>query len=624
MFTMIPKFKTSLLAVAVLLAVTVNAPAAVTFSDAIAGSPAVTSPTSSTLVPLVVPGSPNATKKITIANLKTALNFQPLDSDLTAIAALSTQPFGIGILEKSSAANARTYLGLGTMATENATDYLTNIAASSSYQPLNSNLTSIAGLSTTTFGRGLLTETDASTARTTLGLVIGSDVLSPNGDGSGLTGSAANLSCHAADLSATVWDGFHPSVDGVARVLVANDGTTQVLDWSGASGAYILANRSIQAPNYNNVNITAPPGSATLTIADGKTLTASNTITLAGTDGSTLDIGTGGTLGTGAFAAAFNPAIPGAIGGTTPSTGAFTSLDVTGAATVGRGTAAAPALRVGPSGEKMGLYSSSPYYMSLVWNNAEVITINSGGFANFSGQLDLSNNLDCRIVRDAANAIAQRNSTNAQTLRIYNTYTDASNYERGILDWSTTGNVFTIGTQKAGTGSTRSINIDVGGTNVATFASTGMSTVGGINVGNLNVVGTATPTLINMDTSYGTNTAGKNLKLKVYSGGGGNDYGVGIAAGVLELVSGTGGAFKFYTDHATTPALVATIDANGIHTLRVYYSNGTNVMDAAGSGSPEGVLAAGVGSTYRRTDGGSGTAFYVKESGTASTGWVPK
>lgn len=45
----------------------------------------------------------------------------------------------------------------------------------------------------------------------------------------------------------------------------------------------------------------------------------------------------------------------------------------------------------------------------------------------------------------------------------YNTYTDASNYERGTFDWSTTANTLTIGTQKAGTGSTRSIQFDVGG-----------------------------------------------------------------------------------------------------------------------------------------------------------------
>ncbi|MFT9496603.1 pyocin knob domain-containing protein [Anaerosolibacter sp.] len=44
----------------------------------------------------------------------------------------------------------------------------------------------------------------------------------------------------------------------------------------------------------------------------------------------------------------------------------------------------------------------------------------------------------------------------------------------------------------------------------------------------------------------------------------------------------------------------------------------------SGSGSPEGVVTAPVGTLYRRTDGGVGTTFYVKESGTGNTGWVAK
>lgn len=43
-----------------------------------------------------------------------------------------------------------------------------------------------------------------------------------------------------------------------------------------------------------------------------------------------------------------------------------------------------------------------------------------------------------------------------------------------------------------------------------------------------------------------------------------------------------------------------------------------------GNGSPEGVLAAPVGSMYLRTDGGAGSTLYVKESGKAATGWVAK
>jgi hypothetical protein len=49
-------------------------------------------------------------------------------------------------------------------------------------------LDAIAALSTLPWGRDLLTLSDASAARIALGLVIGTDVLAPTGDGSGLTG----------------------------------------------------------------------------------------------------------------------------------------------------------------------------------------------------------------------------------------------------------------------------------------------------------------------------------------------------------------------------------------------------------------------------------------------------
>lgn len=42
----------------------------------------------------------------------------------------------------------------------------------------------------------------------------------------------------------------------------------------------------------------------------------------------------------------------------------------------------------------------------------------------------------------------------------------------------------------------------------------------------------------------------------------------------------------------------------------------------AGTGSPESVVTARIGSIYSRTDGGQGTTFYYKESGTSNTGWL--
>lgn len=43
-----------------------------------------------------------------------------------------------------------------------------------------------------------------------------------------------------------------------------------------------------------------------------------------------------------------------------------------------------------------------------------------------------------------------------------------------------------------------------------------------------------------------------------------------------------------------------------------------------GTGSPETVVVAPVGSVWLRTDGGAGTTLYVKEAGVAAIGWAAK
>jgi hypothetical protein len=76
---------------------------------------------------------------------------------------------------------------------------------------------------------------------------------------------------------------------------VANGGTGATT--STGSGAVVLATSPTlvtpvlgvaTATSVNKVAVTAPATSATLTIADGKTLTASNSLTLAGTDATTM------------------------------------------------------------------------------------------------------------------------------------------------------------------------------------------------------------------------------------------------------------------------------------------------------------------------------------------------
>lgn len=59
--------------------------------------------------------------------------------------------------------------------------------------------------------------------------------------------------------------------------------------------------------------------------------------------------------------------------------------------------------------------------------------------------------------------------------------------------------------------------------------------------------------------------------------------------------------------------------------LNGYLSVGaTAAKFTSGSGTPESVVTAPIGSIYMRTDGGAGTSLYIKESGAGNTGWVAK
>lgn len=90
-----------------------------------------------------------------------------------------------------------------------------------------------------------------------------------------------------------------------------------------------------------------------------------------------------------------------------------------------------------------------------------------------------SGTVDVQLFRDAADTLAQRRGTNAQTSRIYNTFTDASNYERGFLKWNS--NVLEIGTEAAGTGTNRRVDIISQGVTYQ-FTNIGTSFTGGASV----------------------------------------------------------------------------------------------------------------------------------------------
>jgi|GEM_PF-2784411 len=82
---------------------------------------------------------------------------------------------------------------------------------------------------------------------------------------------------------------------------------------------------------------------------------------------------------------------------------------------------------------------------------------------------------DTFLARDAANTLALRNAGNANTLRVYGTFTDASNFERGFMRWNN--NVLEIGTEAGGTGTVRSLSLLASGGNVTITPSSGSSCI---------------------------------------------------------------------------------------------------------------------------------------------------
>ena len=92
------------------------------------------------------------------------------------------------------------------------------------------------------------------------------------------------------------------------------------------------------------------------------------------------------------------------------------------------------------------------------------LLIRSSSWLGFHSDDTLSNFFtDTKLSRDAAGALALSNSTNPQAFRVYNTYTDASNYERLVATWAS--NICTIGLEQAGTGLPRTLNVNANALN---------------------------------------------------------------------------------------------------------------------------------------------------------------
>lgn len=204
------------------------------------------------------------------------------------------------------------------------------------------------------------------------------------------------------------------------------------------------------ATSVNKVALTPPATAATLTIADGKTLTANNSLTLAGTDSTTM---------------------------TFPSTSATIARTDAGQSFVGTNSFDTVALfTTGNSYYTINsLYDASGYNIKMGYSSSHGGQIRLGGNAyiawsdgspnpNSGASVSISRT-GSGVLRIFGSKLEQAAGNTAQNYNIFNTITDASNGEWGTINWTDTANVLTIGTKANGTGSTRNLQLIIGGTN---------------------------------------------------------------------------------------------------------------------------------------------------------------
>lgn len=138
------------------------------------------------------------------------------------------------------------------------------------------------------------------------------------------------------------------------------------------------------------------------------------------------------------------------------------------------GSATAPPLIFGAASPPPGIYgTNTSISFSIAGAGAFGISTVSGvqmgalllGWGSSFGVVDLALN------RDASDILAQRRTTVAQTWRLYNTYTDASNYER-LSAVAASAADFKLIPEAAGTGTLRGLQLGVSGGKLGFYGTT--------------------------------------------------------------------------------------------------------------------------------------------------------
>ena len=475
-----------------------------------------------------------------------AVTYQPIDSDLTALAGLtgtntiyyrsgvatwspvtvgSGLSFSGGTLATSgvlltannlseltaTASTARANLGLGTMAVETAANYLTVAAAAAGYQPLDGDLSALAALSgtNTIYYRSAANTWSAVTVGT--GLSFSGGTLATSGGGGGTPGGSNtqiqynNSGAFAGSSSLT----FNSTLGQVAVPSISLTGNISSPAWTTNGIGIAHTTRTL-----TDTTSAGTVAASYTSVLGGNTIAANSATTF--TDYASLWLGTP-TAGTNvtitnpyslvtAGAARFGGQVTVAQGTLTSSAPltltqtwnnaavAFTAFDLNITATAQDVSSNAMTLRQGStnlvlvragsldtntSGNSIlqvchptsygghavlgwrNQYQNGAGVCGDIFNSTSPSTLPSvvaGVVASSrvstvpSFVITDGTNM-ARYWVEADNSATQRNSTSAQTFNVSNTYTSATNFEYGRFQWNT--NEFRIGTAVGSAGGTQ-------------------------------------------------------------------------------------------------------------------------------------------------------------------------
>jgi hypothetical protein len=306
---------------------------------------------------------------------------------------------------------------------------------------------------------------DAATAGTIYGANYGAGYFSPNsGSGAvlGFTGGATI----AVGTSEIVFNGANHRISSTAGTL----------NWSND---LILTRRGAANLRFGAADAAAPVAQtlSVQSVVAGTTNTAGANLTITGSQGT----------GTGAGGSIIFQVAPAGSSGTAQN-GLATALTINSSQQLvaANGSLTVPSLTFASEltlgfyyigSQTIGVSVSDGNWVRFNRSTSAILFRSDAGLAWASSTGYAA--ADLILARDAANTLALRNGANAQAFRVYNTFTDATTFERANIFWDS--NVLKIGTEKGSVGGTaRALEFQTDGVTRLTIATNG-------NVGNSNL-----------------------------------------------------------------------------------------------------------------------------------------